>query len=444
MRTRSGRYLRRSVAFGLLAVGIFAGGLLSSAIARAADLPDTDPAKVGISADRLARLDSAMQATIDQGNKSGIVVLIARHGKIAHLKAFGLADIENKQKMTPDTLVRMYSMTKPITAVALLTLYEQGKFQLTDPLEKYIPAFKNLKVYAGTNPDGSMKLEDMKRPPTIQDIFRHTGGFSYGMGDDPVAKAYQKAGINFGTMKDLKDMVEKLGTVPLLYQPGTRWVYSVSADIQAYLVEYFSGQKFGDYVQKTIFDPLGMKDATFGIPKKYVHRYAANYAPKPGGGLRRTENPDGSIPPGVTSTMSYARFTGNAFGGLSLSADAEDYAKFAQMLVNGGELNGTRILGPKTVELMRTNNLPPDVGTIGGSPGAGGTGFGLGVSVLVDEAASGNIGSVGQFGWAGAASTWVIMDPKEDMVAIVLTQYMPTDFDFAGKWQTLVYQALVD
>ena len=440
MSTGSGQFLRRSAALGLMAFGILAGNA-----ALAADLPSTDPAKVGFSAERLGRLDAAMQAAVDQGSKSGIVVLITRHGKLAHLKAFGQADIANKVKMKPDTMVRMYSMTKPVTAVALLTLYEQGKFQLTDPLEKYIPAFKNLKVYAGTNPDGSMKLEDMKRPPTIQDIFRHTGGFSYGLGDDPVNKAYQKAGINFGTLKDLKDMIEKLGTVPLLYQPGTRWVYSVSADIQAYLVEYFSGQKFGDYVQKTIFDPLGMKDATFGIPKKYVSRYAANYAPKPGGGLKLIENRDGSRPPGATGGgANYARFTGNAFGGLSLSADAMDYAKFAQMLVNGGELNGVRILGRKTVELMRTNNLPPEVGTIGGSPSAGGTGFGLGVSVLVDEAAAGNIGSVGQFGWAGAASTWVIMDPKEDMVAIVLTQYMPSDFEFAGKWQTLVYQALVD
>ncbi len=384
-----------------------------------------------------------MQAEVDAKQKPGITVLITRHGKIAHLKSFGYADIAAKRKMDKDTLVRLYSMTKPITAVALLTLYEQGKFQLTDPLEKYIPAFKNLKVYAGTNPDGSMKLEDMKRPPTIQDIFRHTGGFIYGFGNTPVDKAYQKAGINFATMKDLKDMIEKLGTVPLLYQPGTKWMYSVSADIQAYLVEYFSGEKFGDYVQKTIFDPLGMKDAVFGIPKKYVGRYAVNYAPGPKG-LTIVENADGSMGPGDQGFGSYARYTGNAFGGLSLSADAVDYAKFAQMLVNGGELNGTRILGPKTVELMRTNNLPDGVPNIDVGPGAPGTGFGLGVSVLTDLAKAGNIGSVGQFGWSGAASTYVIMDPKEDMVALVLTQYFPSDIPFGEKWQTLVYQALVD
>jgi CubicO group peptidase (beta-lactamase class C family) len=425
------------------ACAVVALGLMSSASASAADLPSGDPAALGLAPDRLAWIDKFMQGEIAAKRKAGAVVLVARHGKVAYYKAFGMADIANKKPMKLDAMVRMYSMTKPITAVALLTLYEQGKFQLTDPLEKYIPAFKNLKVYAGTNPDGSMKLEDMKRPPTIQDIFRHTGGFSYGQGDDPVDKAYHAAGINFGTMTGLKDLIDKLATVPLLYQPGTRWVYSVSADIQAYLVEYFSGERFDDYVRKTIFEPLGMTDATFGIPKKYVPRYAANYAPNPKGGLTMIENPDGSSPNGGSST-GYARFTTIPFGGLSLSADAMDYAKFAEMLVNGGELNGKRILGPKTVELMRTNNLPPEVGTIGGSPSAGGTGFGLGVSVLVDEARSGDLGSVGQFGWAGAATTWVIMDPKEDMVAILLAQYMPTDFDFSSKWQTLVYQALVN
>ena len=386
-----------------------------------------------------------MQGEIDAKHKAGVVVLVTRHGQVAYLKAFGMADIADKKRMKPDTMVRMYSMTKPVSAVALLTLYEQGKFQLTDPLEKYIPAFKNLKVFAGVDSDGKMILEDMKRPPTIQDIFRHTGGFSYGFGDGPVDKAYQAAGINFGTMTGLKDLVDRLGTVPLLYQPGTRWVYSVSADIQAYLVEYFSGQKFDDYVRKTIFEPLDMKDATFGIPKKYVSRYAANYGPGKDGGLTLIENRDGSTPNGGTAGLGgYARYTDIPFGGLSLSADAMDYAKFAQMLVNGGELNGARILGPKTVELMHTNDLPPEVKTIGGSPGAGGTGFGLGVSVLIDEGASGNLGSLGQFGWAGAATTWVIMDPQEDMVAIALTQYMPTDMDFAGKWQTLVYQAIVE
>jgi CubicO group peptidase (beta-lactamase class C family) len=390
------------------------------------------PENVGLSSERLARIDRAMQEDIDQKKTGGIVVLIARHGTIAYHKAFGWADIESQKKMQTDSLFRLYSMTKPVTSVALLTLFEEGKFQLNDPLEKYIPAFKDVKVFVKTDDKGAMVLENCKRKITIQDVFRHTAGFAYGMGDTPVEKAYQQAGIDFGKMDSLKEMVDKLAKLPLLYQPGERWVYSVAHDVQAYLVEHFSGMPFDKYVQSQIIQPLGMKDAAFGIPKEFVSRYTTNYGPKKEGGIQPIDKPESS---------NYARYTDHPFGGLGLSSTTNDYFLFAQMLLNRGKLGNARILGRKTVELMSANNLPPNIPDIGMS---GGTGYGLGVSSLISPAMAGNIGSAGNFGWGGAATTHVIIDPKEDLVALYFTQLMGGDMSIIGRFQTLVYQAIVD
>jgi CubicO group peptidase (beta-lactamase class C family) len=408
--------------FGMLAINLYAK-----------DVKVVAPESVGLSSERLARLGKAMQDDIDQKRTAGIVVLIARHGLIAYHQAFGMANIESGKKMQTDSLFRLYSMTKPVTSVALLTLYEEGKFQLTDPLEKYIPGFKDVKVFAGLDGKGTMILETPKRKITIQDIFRHTAGFSYGFGDTPVDKAYQQAGIDFAKMNSLKELVDKLSKQPLLYQPGERWVYSLAHDVQAYLVEYFSGMRFDKYVQAKIIRPLGMKDAVFGIPQEYVGRYTTNYGPAKQGGIEPIDKPE---------TSSYSRYGDHPFGGLSLSSTAMDYFLFAQMLLNRGKLDSERILGRKTVELMTSNNLPPqvpDIGTMGS-----GTGYGLGVSVLLDPARAGNIGSVGQFGWGGAATTWVIIDPREDMIALFFTQFMPMDSDVVKRFQTLVYQAVID
>jgi CubicO group peptidase (beta-lactamase class C family) len=390
------------------------------------------PESVGLSSERLARIDKAMQEDIDQKKTGGIVILIARHGSIAYHKAFGMADIESGKKMQTDSLFRLYSMTKPVTSVALLSLYEEGKFQLNDPLEKYIPAFKGVKVFVNTDEKGRTILEEPRRKITIQDVFRHTAGFSYGFGDTPVDKAYQQAGIDFEKMDSLKELVDKLATCPLLYQPGERWVYSLAHDVQAYLVEYFSGMRFDKYVQSRITQPLGMKDAVFGIPKEYVGRYTTNYGPKKEGGIQPIDKPANS---------GYARFTDHPFGGLSLSSTTMDYYRFAQMLLNRGKLDNVRILGRKTVELMTANNLPPQIPDIGMG---GGTGYGLGVSSLISPALAANLGSPGNFGWGGAATTHVIIDPKEDMVALYFTQFMPSDMSVIGRFQTLVYQALVD
>jgi CubicO group peptidase (beta-lactamase class C family) len=401
----------------------------------ALELETAKPEQVGMSSERLSRIDTFIQEQIDGKKTGGIIVLVARKGRIVYHRAFGYADIEAGRKMTADYLFRLYSMTKPVTSVALLTLYEQGKFQLSDPLELYIPAFKDVMVFAGVDDNGKMILEKPKRKITIHDVFRHTAGFSYGFGPDLVAKSYQDAGMDFNKMDSLKELVDKLAKQPLLYQPGEKWVYSVAHDVQAYLVEYFSGMPFDKYCIENIFRPLGMKDAVFGIPKEYVSRYTTNYGPaKDGNGITPIDKPE---------TSSYARFTGHPFGGLSLSSTTMDYLKFSQMLLNGGELNGVRILGKKTVEFMRANHLPESIPSISFGKGVG---YGLGVSSLLNPAAAENLGSIGNFGWGGAASTQVTIDPAEDMVLLFFTQFMPSDaaMSMIGRFQTLAYQAIVE
>ena len=250
----------------------FVGGLLLATWAAAATaqplaLPTARPADVGPSAERLARLDAAMQAEIDAGRKAGIVALIARRGRVAHLKAYGMAERESDPPMRPNSLLRLYSTTKPITSVALLMLYGEGKFQLSDQLDKYIPAFEDLQVLAAMNGD-RMRLEPPRRKPTIHDVFRHTAGFSYGFDPQaPMGRAHAENGINFDTATSLKRLVaENLPKAPLLYYPGEQWVYSVAHDVQAYLVEVFSGMPFDEFCRERIFKPLGMNDATFGAP----------------------------------------------------------------------------------------------------------------------------------------------------------------------------------
>jgi CubicO group peptidase (beta-lactamase class C family) len=397
------------------------------------DMKTARPEDVGISSERLTRIDKFAQELIDNKKTGGIVVLIARGGKVIYHKSFGFADIESGTKLTTDYLFRLRSMTKPITSVALLSLYEQGKFKLTDPLELYIPAFKDVKVFEGFDKNANMILVEPKRKITIQDVFRHTAGFSYGFGEGPVDKAYQGAGIEFRKLESLTELVEKLAKLPLLYHPGEEWVYSFAHDVQAYLVEYFSGMPFDKYCIEKIFKPLGMKDTVFGIPSEYASRFPTVYGP--------AEKGDGIIPIEKSDDPNgYAYYTKHPFGGHSLSSTAMDYFKFGQMLLNKGELNGVRILEKKTVELMTSNHLPKEI------PGImmlSGVGYGLGVSYVFDVANSGNLGSVGLFGWGGSATTEFKADPKEDMVYIFFTQYMPTDFDFVSKFQNLVYQAIV-
>ena len=392
------------------------------------------PESVGVSSERLARLTSALQDEVQKKGKAGAIALIARNGQTAYLQAFGTADVGTGRKMQTDNYFRLYSMTKPVTSVALLMLYEEGKFQLSDPLDKYLPQFANVKVVAG-EADGKMQLVDPKRKITVHDVFRHTAGFTYGFGSAALDNAYRAAGIDLDKVNSLQELVDKLATVPLLYQPGERWVYSLAHDVQARLVEVISGMKFNEFVLKRITGPLGMKDTFFGIPADRAARFANTYGPDQKGGLQLVDSPErGSDVP----VSNYKRYTDKPFGGHSLASTITDYARFAQMLVNGGELDGVRILGRKTVELMTTDSLPPGVAT---GPGPG-MRYGLGVWVLASVGESGNVGSTGQFGWSGAATTHVVMDPREKMVALLFSQHMPTDFRFMERFETLAYQTL--
>ena len=403
--------------------------LLASSLAAAPARPvHPAPAVPGFSGERLARLDRFMQREVREQHKSGVVVLLARHGRIVYEKAYGVADLAAGRPLRTDAMFRLFSMTKPITSVALLQLYERGRFELTDPLERYLPEFKGVKVYAGRNAHGNMILAEPKRKITIQDVLRHTAGFTYGyFGDTPVDQAYRAAGLEYAKLDSLKELVHKLAAMPLLHQPGERWEYSFAHDVAAYLVEYFSGVPFDAYCRREIFGPLRMKDTVFGMPEKLAPRYPTNYTPQP----------DGTLRPLSAREDTYRRFEAHPFGGVSVASTAQDYLRFAQMLLNGGELDGVRVLGRKTVELMTSDNLPPGTPT-----GQEGIRYGLGVSVITAPAQAGILGSQGEFGWSGYASTWVGMDPKEDLIALLFTQYTPKDYRFVDEFQTLVYQAL--
>ncbi len=409
-------------AIALLSVG------LSAASAGAPPLPRATPEAVGLSRERLQRIDARIDEAIHAGRSAGAVVVIARHGRLAYEKAYGVADQASGQPMHTDQYFRLYSMTKPVTAAALLSLFEQGKFQLSDPLSKYLPAFANVQVYAGENADGSPRYAAPSRPITIEDVFRHTAGFVYGIfGDTPVDRAYRTAQIDYAHSDSVGQMTEQIAGMPLVADPGTRWVYSFAADVQAHLVEVFSGQSFESYVRKTILGPLGMKDTVFGVPADRAARYATLYNPSPKGGLVASPNGAG-----------YDRYTAHPFGGSGLAGTPQDYLRFAQMLLNGGTLEGKRILGRKTVEMMASDHL----GAIK-TPWPG-YGFGLGVGVLKDPVAYGQLGSPGQFGWSGYATTSVIIDPKESLVAMYFEQVLPEDYGLLSDWTNLVYQAISD
>jgi CubicO group peptidase (beta-lactamase class C family) len=411
----------------LLILTLCAGSVASAAAPAAATT--ATPETLGFSRGRLERLDRYLEGEITARRQAGAVVLIARHGKIAWEKAYGKADLATGMPMRTDAMFRLFSMSKPITSVALLTLYEQGKFQLTDPLEKYLPAFRNVRVFAGLDAAGKMILEAPKRPITIQDLFRHTAGLTYGgyFDDTPVDKAYQAAGIDYGKLDSLSELVGKISGMPLLYQPGERWVYSFSHDVLAYLVEQLSGMPFDEYCRKAIFGPLGMKDTVFGVPEDRAGRYATLYS----------ADSEGTLTPTPPTYGNYAHFTAHPFGGVGIATTAADYLRFAQMLLSGGELDGVRILGRKTVELMTSDNLPP--GTAYWQPGVR---FGLGVFVVTDPAQEGNLGAKGTFGWPGAGSTWVSIDPTDDLIAMLFVQFFPRNLPLDDTFQTLVYQAL--
>jgi CubicO group peptidase (beta-lactamase class C family) len=410
--------------------------------ASGAQLPTASPEKAGFSARRLDYIDDFFADKVNAGKMAGIVILIARHGRIVHFSAIGYADLEKKTKLTTESIFRLYSMTKPITAVALMTLYEQGRVQLTDPIAKYIPEFRDLRVLRV--PDGA--LEDtvpMERAPTVEDLIRHTAGFSHGLSNDSFDAQYARANV-FGLDVTLAEMMSKLLAIPLRYQPGTKWVYGVGPDIEARLIELLSGESFDAYLRRHLFEPLGMVDAGFWVPPEKLSRLAAVHWLKEGRlALLDSEHghPDCFLcqPWSVNSYATNHNHKGGSFGLVSTVAD---YWRFAQMLLNGGQLNGVRILSPAVVDYMvRDHTAGIDMTSF-----ARGQGVGLGVYVVKDPAQMGYVATPGSFWGSGAATTDFWVDRSNDLVVVAMTQHLGipglNSETLRPQLMTLVYSAL--
>jgi CubicO group peptidase (beta-lactamase class C family) len=404
------------------------------------------PEDVGLSSERLARIDAHMKNRyLDPAKIAGALTLVYRRGEIAYLSPQGLMDRERGKSMTEDTIFRIYSMSKPITSVALMMLYEHGHFQLDDPVYKYIPEWRDLGVYqAGVYPN--FVTTPCERPMTIRDLLSHMSGLTYGfMQRTNVDHAYRRSGLSGAEQPfdgTLRDMVEKLASIPLEFSPGTAWNYSVSTDILGHLVEVLSGEQFDEYLRRHVFEPLGMLDTGFHVPPDKVDRFAACYNRNARKELKLEDDPQTSRylhPPKLFS------------GGGGLVSTAADYLRFCRMLLANGELDGVRLLGRKTIELMTSNHLPGGGDLMEHASGAfsettyEGVGFGLGFSVTLDPVKAQIVDSVGEYAWGGAASTAFWIDPAEELIVIFLTQFMPSQtFNFRAQLKTIVYPAIID
>ena len=366
-----------------------------------------------------SRIDATLKSFIDSGKTAGLSALIFEKGKEVYYNAYGFADRENHVPMDRNTIVRIYSMTKPVTGVALMTLYEKGAFQLDDPLSKYAPEFADMKVYKGTDASGNFILEPAKRPITIRDLTRHTAGFA--TDDNPALSAAIQKVQPMNPDNTLSEMAKKLASLPLQFHPGDEWAYGISVDVQAYLVERLSGKPFAQYLKETIFDPLKMSNTQFMIPEKDQKRLAALYNRSEDGTLSRV--------PDERANFMHTKPHALTPGGWGLTSTIDDYMKFTQMLVNKGRSGNVRILKPETVELMATNQLPDTISKRMWLPSKGRVGFGIDFAVRTEAPHSKdeNNGVVGEFFWDGAASTLFWVDPKNDLTAVLFTQLMPFD-----------------
>ncbi|HZT78124.1 MAG TPA: serine hydrolase domain-containing protein [Vicinamibacterales bacterium] len=393
------------------------------------DLAAAAPESVGVSSERLHRLDAAMKKIVDDQQVAGLVTLVERHGKIVDFNAVGRRSAASAEPLQKDAIFRIYSMTKPVTGVAMMMLYEEGKWRLDDPVSRYIPAFAKLKVYTGKNDEGAPKLEDAKRSLTMRELMTHTGGLGYVLNsNNPVDKMIIDANV-LNPMASLQTMIDGLAKMPLLAQPGTRWSYSIGVDVQGYLVEKFSGQSFADFARTRIFEPLGMNDTAFYVPKEKLARFSEVHKGA-GASLALDPRMDPTVVPLGPS------------GGGGLFSTAPDYARFCEMLLEGGQLNGVRLLAPRTVEMMRTNHVNPEA--LKTMPA--GTGWGLDFQVVTDAAAAGDSVSDGTFSWFGIAGTWFWIDPKADLafVGMVGHQSLQTTRPIHGLSRSLVYQAVIE
>lgn len=398
------------------------------------------PEEVGLSSERLERVDGWMRRLVDDGKLPGVQVMVMRGGGVAFSREYGFADIARGRKMAPDTIVRIYSMTKPLTSVAIMMLYEEGRFQLDDPITRFLPAFADMRVAVG-GMWGRVDTVPAERDITFRDLLTHTSGLTYGfLQSTLIDQVYRDRGVDFQTSDlSLEALVEEAAKLPLLAQPGAEWNYSISTDVLGHLVAVISGMPFGDFLRERVIGPLGMMDTDFHIAQDKIGRFASNY----------TRGPDGR-PKLIDDAMEgpYATPRLIASGGGGLVGTAADYMRFCRFMLNKGELDGIRLLGRKTVELMTTNHLGGDMASMGQprfseSPYSG-IGFGLGFSVMLDPAKAQIVGTPGEYAWGGAASTAFWCDPQEDMAVVLLTQLTPSStYPIRRELRVLTYQAIV-
>ncbi len=409
-------------------------------------VPVTRAEDVGMSSERLEAIGVGMRRLIDEKKIPGTVTLVARRGKVVHFEANGLRDVDAGLPMRKDTIFRLYSQSKPVTGVAVMILFEEGHFLLSDPISKFLPEFSDMRVYLGEK-DGKVQTEPA-RPITIHHLLTHTSGLSYDFFSSPVARIYKDAGVKGSApgakQRSLAEWCESLARLPLVAQPGTEWNYSVGMDVLGRLIEVVSGKSFREFLKGRIFDPLGMPDTDFYVPDSKLDRFAVNYSPKDGGGLELLDDPE---------TSAYRKLPAIEMGGSGLVGTVSDYLRFAQMLANKGKYNGTRILGGKTVEFMTSNHLTPDfphdpltsLFGRGGKARHWGFGFGLTGSVVTNPATAGLPVSKGTFGWGGAATTHFWVDHEEELVGIVHTQLLPDGtYPVRELMQSLTYQAVIE
>ncbi len=404
---------------------------------------EASPAEVGFDAERLARIDRHFQRYIDDGRLPGWLISVARYGKVVHLSTSGHRDMESKAPVDLDTIWRIYSMTKPITAVAALTLWEQGGFEMKDPVSRYLPAFAETKVWRSGSFTAPV-LEPMTEPMQLWHLFSHTAGLTYGfVHAHPVDALYRQAGFEWGVPvdTDLEGICDRLAGLPLLFQPGTEWSYSMGLDVLGRVIEVITGMRFDEYLRSNVLEPLGMTETGWSVGEADAGRLAALYGPDPTTRLAMRNEVGG---------QAALREPKAHLGGGGLVSTAYDYHRFTQMLANEGELDGVQVLAPSTVRFMASNHLPGNADlTSFGRPlfaetAFDGVGFGLGVSVTIDPVKAKVPGNVGDFAWGGAASTAFWIDPIEDLVVMFFTQLLPSStHPIRTQLKQLVHQAIV-
>ncbi|XOV81979.1 MAG: serine hydrolase domain-containing protein [bacterium] len=412
-----------------------------SVVAIAKPLPAAKPEREGFSSERLQRITEITQAYVDEGKLAGVITMVAREGRIVHFEAVGQRGVDDPTPLRQDDLFRIYSMTKPITAAAAMQLYEQGKFALSDPVSKFVPELKDLKVLTA---DG--ELVPAEREMNMRQLLTHTTGLSYGFNPkgDPVDQYYVDAKL--WAAENLDDFAVRLAQIPLKFHPGDQWHYSVAVDVTGLVVQRISGQPFDEYLEEHIFAPLGMSDTFFEVPADKLDRFLPNHYIDPKTGVLT------QIPESGTDAMQDYKNVTLFSGGGGLVSTTMDYMKFAEAMRNGGELNGARILSPKTVNYMRQNHLPASIvaggngeqPTLGAVTNGAGFGFGLGFGLVTNAVAAGVLGSDGEFNWGGAAGTVFWIDPVEDIVVIGMIQLMGSPYPFRSDLKVATYQALTE